>query len=145
MLNWLLIIVISYLIGSIQIAYLIGKLYGKDLRKIGSKNVGAANVFSSVGKWQGTVVAIVDWIKGLIVFYITMDNSLLIIYLAGLAAVAGHNWPFYLGFRGGQGVATSAGLVVGSLFLPGLGKMIALAFVLNFIIMRYMLILPFRK
>ncbi len=141
----IVLLVLSYLIGSIQTAYLVGRLYGKDIRKIGSKNVGAANVFRSIGKWQGILVAIVDIVKGLIVLYIAMDNSLLIIYLAGLVAVAGHNWPFYLGFRGGQGVATSAGLVIGSLFLPGLGKMIALAFILNFIIMRYMLVLPFRK
>ena len=146
MLNIIALILIAYIIGNIQIAFLIGRLYGKDLRKTGSKNAGASNVFKSIGKLQGVIVTIVDTAIGFMIVYLARDYSLLGIYLVGLAIVSGHNWPFVLRFKGGQGLAITAGLVIASItLLTGLDKMIAILFMLNFIIMRYLLILPYRK
>lgn len=112
----------SYLVGAIPFAFIIGKLYGVDIRKTGSGNVGATNVLRSVGKKAGITALILDIAKGFIpAFFIpglaagcASDPSAeqLLRIICGIAAICGHVWPVYLGFRGGKGIATSAGALI---------------------------------
>ncbi len=111
---WL--IIVAYLIGSIPGGYLIGKLTkGIDVRNYGSKNAGATNVLRTLGKKEAAFTLFFDGLKGFLVIYIatTLNLAPHIVVLSGLAAIAGHNWPVFFGFRGGRGIATSIGIVVG--------------------------------
>ncbi len=112
MLNGFLWIILSYFIGAIPFGYLISKYSkGIDLRLVGRKQIGATNVFNFVGKWQGILTGILDVAKGwFVVFFVQQSGfSLWVQIFAGLAAIAGHNWPIYLKFFGGRGVATLLG------------------------------------
>jgi len=122
-------IIICYLMGSIPFGYIFGKvLKGIDIRKYGSGNIGATNALRNLGKLPGAVVLLLDALKGLICvslvahFFFKMDIGIredIYLYLLGLAAVAGHNWTIFLGFRGGKGVATTLGVLLGiSLYIP---------------------------
>ncbi len=111
---------ISYLLGSIPTAYLFGKIYkGIDIRQYGSGNVGATNAFRILGKIPGTIVLLIDILKGLLavvpvgdVFHPTADNILWRAVL-GVVVVSGHNWTVFLNFKGGKGMATSLGVLIG--------------------------------
>lgn len=120
---WLLLALASYLVGSVPVGYLVGRLRGVDIRRAGSGNIGATNVFRVIGKPWGVLVFLIDFLKGLAP--VLAANALpaalpdaaapgaLPGLVAGLAAILGHNHPVWLGFRGGKGVATSAGALVG--------------------------------
>lgn len=112
-----LLIVAGYLLGSIPNGLLIARIHGVDLRKVGSGNIGATNVFRSIGRGWGLVVFFLDALKGFLpafVFPRLLDFPPSWLGLAcGMAAVCGHNWPVWLGFKGGKGVATSAGMLLG--------------------------------
>lgn len=106
----------SYLIGSVPFGYLIGRLHGVDIRKVGSGNIGATNVTRSIGKIQGKICFLLDFIKGalpvaLVNATFESDTANLAL-LAGLAVILGHIFPLYLRFRGGKGVATAAGVAL---------------------------------
>jgi len=110
-------LLIGYLFGCLQSAYLLGKLAGKiDIREHGSGNAGASNITSTLGLKYGVIVGLVDILKGLfavlVVNWIYPDDPGLA-YLAGLMAIVGHIFPFYMKFRGGKGVATLAGMMFG--------------------------------
>ena len=126
----LLIIVGSYLIGSFPTAYLMGRLSkGIDIREHGSRNVGATNVFRLVGKIPGIITLFIDILKGLgvILFiqsFIALPNTELIQILAGLTVITGHNWTFFLHFKGGKGVATSTGVFLGLAPMPVLAALL---------------------
>ena len=114
------LIIGAYFFGSIPFGYLIAKgLRGIDIRTVGSGNIGATNVSRILGKRYGLLVFALDVLKGLVPALIgarlTDPN---IGAAAGLAAVVGHNWSFFLGFRGGKGVATSCGIFL-ALFPKG--------------------------
>lgn len=120
MIEWFLGLFVCYLLGSVPSAYLVGRaVKGIDIRQHGSGNVGAANVFRVVGKKWGMVVLIADLVKGLSasavvapLFY-KMGNPLsgeVFRFWLGFASIAGHNWTLFLRFKGGKGVATSAGV-----------------------------------
>ena len=108
----------AYLIGSIPVAYIFGRvLKGLDIREHGSGNMGATNAFRVLGKGPGTIVLILDIVKGVIpvtllanAFGLADPLSLVII---AVAVVAGHNWTVFLGFKGGKGMATSLGVLIG--------------------------------
>ncbi len=105
-------IICGYLIGSIPFGYLISKYSkGIDIRSVGRKQTGATNVFHNVGPWQGILTGILDVTKGWAVVFFAQQFgfSLWIQIFAGLAAVAGHNWPIFLKFFGGRGVAALLG------------------------------------
>ncbi len=118
-----LAVVLAYLLGSIPAAYIVTRLFkGKDIRKLGGGNVGARNVFREVGRAVGAGVAIFDIAKGagavLLAMWLldwpqlrTVQVSTVLALLAGLAVVAGHIWSVYLKFTGGNGVATSLGVL----------------------------------
>jgi len=97
---------VSYLLGSIPFSFLIAKfIKDVDIRKIGTGNVGAANVFSSVSKGAGLAALVLDFLKGwLAVFLASQVFSLdeFMTLVSGFFAILGHNFPLFLGFRGGR-------------------------------------------
>jgi glycerol-3-phosphate acyltransferase PlsY len=109
--------IVSYLLGSIPTGFIFGKvLKGIDIRQHGSRNTGATNVFRVIGKGPGTAVLVIDILKGAIpvaVFGLVFAPDVNIPLVAALAAVAGHNWTCFLGFKGGKGVATTLGVLIG--------------------------------
>ncbi|MDX2080440.1 MAG: glycerol-3-phosphate 1-O-acyltransferase PlsY [Terrimicrobiaceae bacterium] len=122
MLVYLLVVLVAYLLGSIPTGYLVGRFRGVDLRKEGSGNIGATNAVRVLGKKLGYFVFAVDILKGL-------GAVALGAYLAGFAGhgeagsiagrilgavfvVVGHNFPVWLGFKGGKGIATSGGAAI---------------------------------
>lgn len=116
-------ILIAYLLGSVPTAVWVGKLkYGIDIREHGSKNAGATNTFRVLGKKPGILVLSVDVIKGIlaaslpwIIFQNTLSEAEVINaqVFAAFAAVLGHVFPLFAGFKGGKGVATSLGVIIG--------------------------------
>jgi glycerol-3-phosphate acyltransferase PlsY len=115
----LVFVVIGYLLGSIPSAYIAGKIKGIDIRRVGDGNVGAANAFREVGPVAGVLVVLADVFKGVGAIFVAQafTSSHLVVFLTGIAAVAGHVWPIYIGFRGGRGEATAGGVLV-ALFPP---------------------------
>jgi len=115
MVNGIIGVVIAYLIGAIPTAYIVTRLAnGKDIRRVGGGNVGARNVFHEVGKWAGVGVGIFDAGKGVAAVAISswlLDSPQFFVLAAALAAVIGHIWPVYLKFTGGNGLATSIGVL----------------------------------
>ena len=121
------LLLIAYLIGAIPTAVIAGKLLqGIDIRKEGSGNAGATNVWRVLGWKAGVTVLTIDLGKGilaasaipLIPFGSISSDPLLIPILCGLAAVIGHVFPVYMGFRGGKGVATAAGMLLSVATIP---------------------------
>jgi len=125
--------ILAYLIGSIPVAYIFGRLLkGIDIREHGSGNMGATNAFRVLGKGPGTVVLILDIIKGIIPVTLLANalgqGAALSLVIISVAAVAGHNWTVFLGFKGGKGMATSLGVLIGlAIQLPGLRIVLGLA------------------
>ena len=122
-----LVLLLGYLLGSLPSGYLAGRWYkGIDLRTCGSGSTGATNVLRNVGKGQALVVFLVDVAKGaaavLLANALTQNYPLndWIQVLAGLAALAGHIWPVWLGFKGGKAVATGFGMFLGLAWPVGL-------------------------
>ncbi len=109
---------LGYFLGAIPTAYIAGRLLKDiDIRKHGSGNVGATNVFRVLGKGPGIVVLVLDILKGVLavtlvgdIFGLTQVGQRV---LLALAAVAGHNWTVFLDFKGGKGIATSLGALIG--------------------------------
>lgn len=114
-LSWIFIILGSYLIGSISPSYILGRILKKiDIRDHGTKNAGTVNAYNLLGPGPAVIIAIFDFTKGLLALYLAylLGASPLIMHLAGFAAILGHVFPFYLHFKGGQGVATATGLLI---------------------------------
>ena len=110
-----LAIVIGYLLGSIPCAYIAGRLVkGVDIRQVGGRNVGALNVMREIGTAAGFAVLFTDMAKGLLAVLIAqwLGLPLLFVFIVGFAAVVGHSWPVWLGFKGGQGAATAMGVLL---------------------------------
>ncbi|WP_411388012.1 glycerol-3-phosphate 1-O-acyltransferase PlsY [Rossellomorea vietnamensis] len=110
-----LILILSYLLGSIPSGLLIGKtFYGKDIREHGSGNLGGTNTFRTLGVKAGMIVTIMDILKGTLATLLPlMFASDVHMLLAGVFAVIGHMYPVFANFRGGKAVATSAGVLLG--------------------------------
>lgn len=107
---------VAYLIGSIPFGLLIAKTKGIDIRKQGSGNIGATNVLRCLGKPLGIACFILDVLKGYLpaaLFPILGNCGSDFGILFGVAAILGHNFPVFLHFKGGKGVATSAGVLIG--------------------------------
>jgi glycerol-3-phosphate acyltransferase PlsY len=116
-----LVIIIGYILGSLPTAYIAGRiLKGKDIRKIGDENAGAANAYRELGPRAGILVFIADAAKGAAVILIAQAAHMtqVVVMLAGVAAVVGHNWPVFLGFRGGRGESTTIGVLLVLVTLP---------------------------
>jgi glycerol-3-phosphate acyltransferase PlsY len=118
---FIVIAVAAYLLGSIPTGYLVARAKGIDIRTIGSGNIGAANVFRILGKPAGSLVLVVDGLKGFAAcswladfvvqpFAVAPDKIECLKIVAGICAVLGHNYTCWLKFKGGKGIATSAGV-----------------------------------
>ena len=110
-----LIIVVAYFLGSIPTAYIAGRLLqGRDIREMGDGNAGAANAFRELGPRTGILVGIIDAAKGALAILIgeAADIPQPTLLAVGVAAVVGHNWPFFLHFRGGRGESTTIGILL---------------------------------
>jgi glycerol-3-phosphate acyltransferase PlsY len=109
-----LVIITGYVIGSLPTAYLAGRLLrGEDIRLLGDGNMGAGNAYHVLGARVGITVGVIDACKGALAVYIAQVSgmSAAVVLITGTAAVIGHNWPVFLGFRGGRGEATSIGVL----------------------------------
>ena len=115
----------SYLLGSVPFGFLIAKAKGVDIRTVGSGNIGATNVFRTLGKGPGLLTFALDFLKGLlsVIGIAVLANKVAgpvaeghlpyLKLLCGVGAMVGHSFPVFLGFKGGKGVATGVGLVMG--------------------------------
>jgi glycerol-3-phosphate acyltransferase PlsY len=111
----ILAVLLSYLIGAVPFGLFFGKIFSNiDVRSVGSGNIGATNVLRAAGKKAAVMTLLADCVKGylpvLAVKFIFHDDA--ITGLTGAAAIIGHNYPIYLDFKGGKGVATSFGVVL---------------------------------
>jgi glycerol-3-phosphate acyltransferase PlsY len=123
MLTFAIVVIASYLLGSIPFGYLAGRMAGIDIRNCGSGNVGATNVIRTLGKGYGYPVFALDFLKGLgavkmsILIATRMQSEWnppeMFGIVAAISSVLGHSFPVWLGFKGGKGVATSAGALFG--------------------------------
>ncbi|HEU5246760.1 MAG TPA: glycerol-3-phosphate 1-O-acyltransferase PlsY [Candidatus Udaeobacter sp.] len=123
MLAFAVVVVGSYLFGSIPFGYLAGRIAGIDIRKCGSGNVGATNVIRTLGKGYGYPVFVADFLKGFVAVKLSIlittrvqsewNSPEMFAILAAIFSVIGHSFPVWLHFKGGKGVATSAGALFG--------------------------------
>src|SRR6185436_393293 len=122
-LAFILTILTAYLLGSIPTGFLVGKSKGIDIRTVGSGNIGATNAFRILGKAAGISVLAVDAVKGLgavmvvppvvVALFPGIAPETYLRITAGLTAILGHNYTCWLYFKGGKGIATSAGVLGG--------------------------------
>jgi glycerol-3-phosphate acyltransferase PlsY len=126
--------VFFYLVGSVPTGYLLAQSRGMDIRQHGSGNIGATNVWRVMGRNWGLTAFACDFLKGFLPLYVVrklclpeMDSWVvaLLLVVCGLAAIVGHNYTPWLGFKGGKGIATSAG-VMAALMPPVLGVALSL-------------------
>lgn len=113
MIKYILLFIASFILGSIPFGIIIAKAKGVDLKKVGSRNIGATNVLRSLGKWPAALTLLGDVLKGTAAVAIGRYFGVEPIYegFVGLSAILGHNFSIFLGFRGGKGVATSLGVL----------------------------------
>lgn len=126
--DWVLLALVSYLIGGIPTAYLAARwLKGQDIRQLGDRNVGAANVYRNIGTRPGIVVGVIDIAKGSIAVLLVrgLVDSTPAEMIAGVAVIAGHIWPVYIRLRGGRGAASAVGVLLA--MLPALAIPLALS------------------
>jgi glycerol-3-phosphate acyltransferase PlsY len=121
-------VVLAYLIGSVPFAFLVSRRHGIDLRRVGSGNLGASNVLRAAGVGRAVLTLTLDGLKGAVAVLLAAGlGGGVTAMAAGLASIAGHVYPIWLGFRGGKGVATAAGVF--AVLAPGALAVAAGAFV----------------
>jgi glycerol-3-phosphate acyltransferase PlsY len=115
--KFLILFVAAYLLGSIPMSFLVAKSRGVDLRKQGSQQVGGGNLWRTTSRTFGVLVGIFDFLKGALMMFCAwkwgLDSGLQ--FFVGTGAIIGHNWPVFLRFHGGRGIATTLGIII---FLP---------------------------
>lgn len=143
MLSYLVLVPMAYLLGAVPFGFLVARSRGIDIRTVGSGNIGATNVLREVGTSWGVLTLILDALKGLIpaagfpllaqyAYGVETGEGMRV--ACGCAAVIGHNYPVYLNFKGGKGIATTAGALIGIAPLALLCGLVT--FLLLFIISR---------
>jgi acyl phosphate:glycerol-3-phosphate acyltransferase len=145
MLVFALVVTGSYLLGSIPFGHLAGRVAGIDIRKVGSGNVGATNVTRTLGKAYGYPVFIADFLKGFAAVKVSMliaarlqpqwNSQEVFGIAAAISSVLGHSFPLWLHFKGGKGVATSAGSLFG--LAPIAALFGAAVWIVSFAVTRY--------
>jgi acyl phosphate:glycerol-3-phosphate acyltransferase len=145
MLTLAVVVVGSYLLGSVPFGYLAGRIAGIDIRNSGSGNVGATNVIRTLGKGYGYPVFAADFLKGFGAVKMSIliaarvhpewGSSEIFGIVAGISSVLGHSFPVWLHFKGGKGVATSAGALFG--LAPVAASVGAGIWILTFLLTRY--------
>lgn len=137
----LLAILIAYLLGSIATSVWVGQIfYGKDVREYGSGNAGATNTFRVLGVKAGVPVLLIDILKGWLAVKLPMfmdgiPSSTDFQLVLGITSVIGHVFPLYIGFRGGKGIATLLGVLIG--IHPEAAELSILTFLVIFLSTRY--------
>lgn len=129
---------LGYLMGSVSFSIILSRLrYRDDIRRYGSGNAGMTNTLRTYGKLSAAIVLAGDFGKGFLAAWIgwRLGGSAMAAYLAGLCAVVGHMFPLYFGFRGGKGVATAAGVILGT--CPRVFWVVAAVFVAIIFFSRY--------
>lgn len=128
---------LGYLLGSIPVGYLIGKLHGVDIRMTGSGRTGGTNVLRSVGLIPSAITILGDALKGMAAVALArlLFGGEVGAVAAGITAVAGHNWSVFLGMKGGAGGVTAAAIL--ATLNPLCGGAVALIAVIGFVIWRY--------
>lgn len=135
-----LCLVVGYLFGLFQTAFIYGKLHGIDIREYGSGNSGTTNMMRTLGKKAGYITYAGDAIKVIVCVVLVSfvlgknhhDMEILYVFYAGLGVILGHNFPCYMNFKGGKGIAATSGIVLSLLFIPWLWPWSFWIFVLNF-------------
>jgi len=124
---WLICGLVSYLIGGLPTAYIAARmLKGQDIRKLGDRNVGAANVYRNIGPTAGLAVGAVDIAKGAVAVLLArvLVDSTVAEMICGVAVVAGHSWPVHFRLKGGRGAATAVGVLIAT--MPALATPLSL-------------------
>jgi glycerol-3-phosphate acyltransferase PlsY len=145
-LGYIAIAIAAYLLGSVPTGFLVAKAKGVDIRTVGSGNIGATNVFRILGKPAGVFVLVFDGLKGFAacawlsdvvvrVFAVPSDEEVYLRLIAGLAVVLGHNFTCWLRFKGGKGIATSAGALAA--LVPWALIIILSIWIILFVLTRY--------
>ncbi|MBI5078794.1 glycerol-3-phosphate 1-O-acyltransferase PlsY [Candidatus Saganbacteria bacterium] len=111
----ILLIIAGYLLGSVPFGVIVARIWNIDIREHGSGNIGATNVFRILGVFPGTIVLLLDFLKGTLAVGLGywMGETSLIVLLMGVSAIFGHMFPVFLGFKGGKGAATGLGVLAG--------------------------------
>ena len=121
-LTWFSFLVAAYLVGSVPFGYLIGRMRGVDVRTVGSKNIGATNVYRTVGKKWGVLAFFCDFLKGFVPTLLAMrfggECGAHLPVCVGFACVVGHTLTVFMRFRGGKGVATAFGMLMALATVP---------------------------
>lgn len=133
----IIVVIISYLLGSIPFAYIIIRLFkGIDIREVGSGNVGTTNALRTAGKRVALAALLGDLLKGLAAAWLGMRaGGQGLAAACVLAVVIGHCWPLFIGFKGGKGMATTAGAVL--FLMPKVFLFLAIIFILIVFFTRY--------
>ncbi len=131
-------VLVSYLIGAVPFGLIFSKIFSNvDVRTVGSGNIGATNVLRASGKTAAVLTLLADAIKGFLPVFIVQHlfNSEIATVISGIAAILGHNFPVYLKFKGGKGVATSFGVILA--VSPWIGLVSLLAWLITALLWRY--------
>ena len=136
--TWATLVIAAYIIGSIPMGLIFGKLiWKKDLRQYGSRNIGATNAWRILGKKAGLLIFIFDFLKGqlgvLLGAYFFASPGAMVI--GGLFAMLGHMFPIFIGFRGGKGVATGLGVIAA--LMPKVTAIVFIVWIVLTLITRY--------
>ena len=123
--RYALIILLGYIFGCLQWSYILGKIIKKkDIRTLGVGNAGASNTVTVFGWKMGVAVGILDISKAIIsiiiIRYILKSSDMLSLYLNGTSVILGHNYPFFMGFKGGKGTASTVGMLLAINYKLGL-------------------------
>ncbi|MDU2065891.1 MAG: glycerol-3-phosphate 1-O-acyltransferase PlsY [Sporomusaceae bacterium] len=136
--EYVMTLLVSYLIGSIPNGLLIGKYFCQvDIRQFGSKNIGATNAFRVLGPKPALFVLLTDAAKGIAGVYLGayLVGTPLGSLAGGIAAICGHNWPIFLKFQGGRGVATGLGVI--AVLVPKVTAIVFTVWLLIVLVTRY--------
>lgn len=144
-LSYIVTALVAYLLGSIPTGFLVAKARGVDIRTVGSGNIGATNAFRVLGKGLGVFVLLMDALKGWVAVIVgaavvdaVLPGGPPLEYLritAGVTAILGHNFTCWLHFKGGKGIATSAGVLIA--LVPWALIIILFIFIILFLLTRY--------
>ncbi|MCF7838286.1 MAG: glycerol-3-phosphate 1-O-acyltransferase PlsY [Candidatus Marinimicrobia bacterium] len=136
---WWIWLLVAYLLGSVPVGWLVGRGHGVDLRRVGSGNIGATNVWRTLGRPWGLFTFVLDFVKGALPVWVAtagaVEQQAWLPALCGLLADGGHIFPAALGFRGGKGVATGGGVLVA--LTPWAAAIALLTWLLFFYTFRY--------
>jgi glycerol-3-phosphate acyltransferase PlsY len=131
------LILCAFLLGSIPFGVVVAKIYGVNLRKVGSGNIGATNVLRAMGKGPAVLTLVGDVLKGSLAVVIGrfFFHTPFLEGIIGLSAIVGHNFSLFLRFRGGKGVATSIGVLL--IYSPKVGALTVILWLMVILITRY--------